>query len=202
MAVCALPQALGPGTHIPGGLLLAAYQVLPAGMSLRDQARFFARFGAALNDAFLVCWRVKYQAPLWRPYSAIRLGDGTSNYTADPSWEPLLLTPPHPSFPSGHQCASGAAMTVVEASVPAAVSITMDSNLPAEPPRTYPSYRAMIDEIGASRLLGGVVSVVHMLPLLSSACSTHLCEACFTLQFTISQTAGLPNALSHAALPI
>jgi hypothetical protein len=142
-------------------MLQAAYQVLPAGMSLREQARFFARFGAALSDAAVVCFRVKYQARIWRPFSAIRLGDGTSNYTADPAWEPLLLTPPHPSFPSGHQCTAGAALQVVEAYVPGAVSITIGSeSLPAEAPRTYPSFRAMVDEMGNSRALAGVVSVL------------------------------------------
>jgi hypothetical protein len=40
----------------------------------------------------------------WRPLTAIRAS--TSN--PDPKWEPLINTPPHPDYVSGHSITSGA----------------------------------------------------------------------------------------------
>jgi len=48
---------------------------------------------------------VKYQVNYWRPITAIR--------TTDPGWEPLLVTPPHPEYPSAHTLATGAAAEVL-----------------------------------------------------------------------------------------
>lgn len=65
----------------------------------------------AIADAFVVAWKTKYEHGLWRPVTAIRLAaeDGNEATAPDPTWEPLIATPPFPCYISGHAIASGAA---------------------------------------------------------------------------------------------
>jgi len=65
----------------------------------------------AMADAAIGCWDSKYTYLFWRPVTAITLADtdGNAATTADAAWLPLLATPPHPEYPSGHSCLSGAA---------------------------------------------------------------------------------------------
>lgn len=37
-----------------------------------------------------------------------------AGFTAIPDWQPLLGNPPFPEYPSGHQCASGSALAVIQ----------------------------------------------------------------------------------------
>jgi membrane-associated phospholipid phosphatase len=114
------------------------------------QAEVLALLGMALADAFIGCWDAKYQYNLLRPVSYIRR-------VMDPKWEPLLLTPPFPEYPSGHSTQSGAAAEVLThlfgdnyAFVDNAQD---DEGLPA---RSFPSFRAAAEEAGISRLYGGI----------------------------------------------
>jgi hypothetical protein len=52
----------------------------------------------AVADAFISCWRVKFEQPS-PPVTYIKRH-------IDPKWEPLLITPPFPEYPSGHSSAS------------------------------------------------------------------------------------------------
>jgi hypothetical protein len=54
-------------------------------------------------------------AHFWRPVSAIRNGDADGNDATapDPTWSPLIVTPPFPDYNSGHSTFSGAAATVL-----------------------------------------------------------------------------------------
>ncbi|MEO7402582.1 MAG: vanadium-dependent haloperoxidase [Burkholderiales bacterium] len=73
-------------------------------LSLIDNARLFALMHMAGFDAAVVAFKVKYTDNDWRPITAIR----NSAKAPDPNWESLLVTPPHPEFPSGHCILSGA----------------------------------------------------------------------------------------------
>jgi hypothetical protein len=75
-----------------------------------DSARMYALAEAALADAQIACWASKYFYDLWRPITAIRLGDedGNSATEGDPNWKPLINTPNFPEYPSGHAAISGA----------------------------------------------------------------------------------------------
>ena len=75
------------------------------GTTLIQNARIFALMNIAMADATISGWAIKKQYPLWRPITAIR--EATVN--PDPTWEPLLLTPSHPDYVSGHCITSGAA---------------------------------------------------------------------------------------------
>jgi len=74
------------------------------GTSMPENARIFAIINMAALDAVIAGWEVKRQVGTWRPLTAIR----TARSNPDPSWEPLINTPPHPDYVSGHSVTSGA----------------------------------------------------------------------------------------------
>jgi len=79
-------------------------------LDLSATARIFALFYLAAADASIACWEAKYIYNFWRPQPAIRSGDFDGNdFTAgDGTWAPLIATPPHPEYPSGHTTNSSA----------------------------------------------------------------------------------------------
>jgi len=95
----------------------AARQVtLAKGTSVADNARVFALLNMAGADAYIACWEAKYRYHNWRPITAIRNAASTGNpaLVGDPTWEPLLVTPAHPEYPSGHACYAGATERVLQ----------------------------------------------------------------------------------------
>ena len=69
-----------------------------------------ALFYLAAADASVACWEAKYAYNFWRPQPAIARGDedGNDATAGDPAWRPLIPTPPHPDYVSGHTANSGA----------------------------------------------------------------------------------------------
>ena len=65
----------------------------------------------------ITCWNEKVYWDFWRPITAIREGqlDGNPNTIGDPTWTPLLATPPYSDHTSGFNCASGAFMHTAKA---------------------------------------------------------------------------------------
>jgi hypothetical protein len=84
--------------------------------SLPDNARLFAYLNMAMADAFIAEFEAKYRFNFWRPITAIRNAAIADNpaISADPGWEPLLVTPPYPEYPSTHCFAFGAAVKVFQ----------------------------------------------------------------------------------------
>jgi len=83
-------------TRHPGGILRAA--------------RYFAAADLSAADAVIAAWDAKFAYGSWRPISAIQLADTDNNpaTTADPTWTPLIATPQHPDYLSGHTAVTGA----------------------------------------------------------------------------------------------
>jgi hypothetical protein len=79
-------------------------------LTLAENARYFAMLYTAGADGGISCWNDKATWSSWRPITAIRMADSDANpaTVADPSWEPLLVTPPFPEHPSGHACMTSA----------------------------------------------------------------------------------------------
>ncbi len=88
-----------------------ADQVTRRGLDIGHAARAFAILGATTADAVIECWRGKYDNAYWRPVTAIQQAetDGNRATAPDPTWTPLVGTPPYPEYPSGHACITGAA---------------------------------------------------------------------------------------------
>jgi hypothetical protein len=86
------------------------------GLTLSENARLFGQLAMAMADASIVCWDNKFTYSFWRPLTAIRAGhlDGNARTDSDSAWVPLITTPGHPSYPSGHATVSGAARRILE----------------------------------------------------------------------------------------
>jgi len=87
-----------------------------ANLDLSATARSIALLYLAAADVSTACWDAKYTYNSWRPLPAILHADvdGNPATTVEPTWLPLLPTPPHPEYPSGHGCNSSAMATVLE----------------------------------------------------------------------------------------
>lgn len=131
----ALFWADGAGTETPPGHWnrIALDLLEDARLPQKKAARMLALLNTAQADAFIACWDAKFTYWSERPIQAIRR-------TIDPSWTPLIPTPPFPSYLSGHSTTSGAASTVLAALFP----------------RHRREVTAMADEAAISRLYGGI----------------------------------------------
>ena len=100
---CLLPCCYAATSTVTGHWNQIAQAVLPANISTAEAALLFARLNAAVWDASIAGWGVKYNVLFWRPITAIRQGDGNAANAAyvDANWTPTLATPPHPEYPSG-----------------------------------------------------------------------------------------------------
>ena len=135
----------------PGHWIAIALQLLDEdNADLARRTEVLARQGVAAADAFIGCWAIKYEVDLLRPLTYIRK-------VIDPKWEPLLITPPFPEYPSGHSSLSGA-----EASVLSALfgehrvffdKAHEEDGLRA---RRFDSFHAAASEAAISRLYGGI----------------------------------------------
>ena len=87
--------------------LLADRYITDAG----DTARMFALVNIAMADAAFTSWQTKIQWNVWRPVTAIQLGDsdGNAKTVGDPTWQPLFATPNYPDYSSGANALGGAA---------------------------------------------------------------------------------------------
>jgi hypothetical protein len=100
-------------TAIWNGALTQALAVRT--LDLASTARVFALMYLAASDSSVACWEAKYHYNFWRPFPAIVNGDLDENpaTAGDAAWRPLLATPPHPEYPSGHSTNSSAMVTVL-----------------------------------------------------------------------------------------
>lgn len=75
-------------------------------LSLLDTARVFAMLNVAMHDGVQTAQASKFVYGLWRPVTAIQRADEDLNAAtvADPSWMPLLTTPPYPSYAGNMAC--------------------------------------------------------------------------------------------------
>lgn len=77
---------------------------------LSTSAQVAALVNLAGADASIAVWEAKYVYNFWRPQPAIVNGDAVGNplIIGDTEWVPLVATPAHPEYPSGHTANSGA----------------------------------------------------------------------------------------------
>jgi hypothetical protein len=167
----ALFWADGGGTFTPPGHWnqIAADVALARGNTLAENARLFALLDIAEADAGISAWDAKYAYNSWRPIDAVRRGDtdGRDLTTTDPTWTPLLKTPPFPTYSSGHSSFSGAADAVLSYFFGPNVHFTSTSdghNGFRQRPladsqiitRSFDSFAQAADEAGRSRIYGGI----------------------------------------------
>ena len=88
-------------------------------LSDRDVVELFAQLNMALADAFIAAWDAKYANWTLRPVTAAKKLLGIE-------LQPLILTPPFPSYVSGHATFSGAAAVVLSAYLPETKAVLID----------------------------------------------------------------------------
>ena len=135
-----------PGHWVSILLRIAARDALPADRL----AEGLAILGIAIADGFIACWQQKYAHDYIRPVTAIR-------QLVDPDWEPLLITPPFPEYPSGHSTQSGAAAAALIRLF--GEDFAFDDDTHEEDGlaiRAYPGFREAAWEAAISRLYGGI----------------------------------------------
>ena len=113
----------------------------------------YAKLGIAENDAFITCWKLKYDYNLIRPVSYIQ------KYI-DPNFKTVIGTPPFPAYTSGH---------ATESAVGERVFIEMFTNGDGAYPltdrtqlrhglgiRKFTNFKQASEECADSRLFGGI----------------------------------------------
>jgi hypothetical protein len=137
------------------------------GLDLWENARLFGLLNMAMADGYIGSFDTKYHYNYWRPVTAIRLADtdGNPNTSADPTWTPLVATPPIPDYDSGHSVQGGAASQVLKrffgtdhisfttCSLTLPAGSTCDAAAPVV--RSYTSFSQAREENGRSRILVG-----------------------------------------------
>jgi hypothetical protein len=87
-----------------------------AGLDVWENARLFGLLNLAMADGYIGSFETKYLYNFWRPVTAIQNADtdGNPNTDADPTWTPLVPTPPIPDYDSAHSVEGGAAAEVLQ----------------------------------------------------------------------------------------
>jgi hypothetical protein len=86
------------------------------GLSIIESARLFALLNTTMQDAVQTSMASKYAYSLWRPVHAIQLADQDQNPAtdADPTWMPLLTTPPYPAYAGNMACIGAGAARALQ----------------------------------------------------------------------------------------
>jgi len=124
---------------------------------LWTSARTLALLNTAIADSYVAVFDAKYHYQFWRPTMAIRGADTDANEktTADPSWLPMLNTPPFPEYPSGHSGACGSAQVVLESAFGRNTPFIATSALLPGSTRKYNSFDEASRECIEGRMFAG-----------------------------------------------
>ena len=112
----------------------------------------YAKMGIAENDAFIACWKGKYEHILLRPVTYI-------HRHIDPSWKTVLGTPPSPSYTSGHSCEMGAGSRILASlfGINGNYQFTDYSQTQyGFYARSFSNFEVMAEECANSKLYGGI----------------------------------------------
>ncbi len=124
-----------------------------SGATLEKASVGYAMLAIAENDAFIACWKTKYDHMLIRPISYIK------RYI-DPNFTTVIGTPPFPAYSSGHSAEIGAAVRVFTRLFTDGSGnylFTDFSQLQyGFPARNYTNFDAMAMECANSRFYGGI----------------------------------------------
>lgn len=135
---------------------IAASVATQNSLDLWESGRLFAVLSAAEADAAIAVWDSKRALPFWRPIGAIREAntDGNPSTQVDPTWSPLLATPPYPDYNSGHSGLDGAAADVLRRffeTDDASFSLTQGGIT-----RSFTSFYGASRDAADSRIWGGI----------------------------------------------
>jgi hypothetical protein len=127
-----------------------------------ESARLFALVNVTMQDSVQTSMASKFAYSLWRPVHAIQLADTDQNPAtdADPTWMPLLTTPPYPAYAGNMACIGAGAARALQLffgtnDIP--VSITWEGiNGNTNVTRDFAGFQQVSEHQAASREYGGI----------------------------------------------
>jgi hypothetical protein len=131
---------------------------LESGMDAASAAYAYLVLNLAGADAIIAAWEAKFHYGQWRPVTAIRspADDGNSATIADPTWTPLLVTPPFPDYPAGHATYGGAALQVMNALFGDRHGLLSITSQATAVTHQYQSFNDIANEVENARVWGGI----------------------------------------------
>jgi hypothetical protein len=144
----------GPRTYNP----IVRQVALAKKMDIVECARLYALTSIAAVDAFIAVFDGKYAYNLWRPVTAIRNADLTSNPATprEASWLPLGTTPMHPEYPCAHCIVAAAISTVLQNVVGDEIGeVTLLSPTAPGVTRKWTRLQDYSDEVSNARVYAG-----------------------------------------------
>lgn len=140
-------KKISPGAHWLG---ITGIACAKANKDFQTAMKIHTVVAIGLMDAFICCWDEKYRSNRIRPETAIRR-------LIDPTWQPLLQTPPFPEYLSGHSVASAASSVILTHYLGDNFAYTDDVEISyGLPPRSFTSFKAAANEAAISRFYGGI----------------------------------------------
>jgi hypothetical protein len=145
-------------THIPFNAIARSVSKVRQ-FTLDDNARLFALLNITLADTRISVWDAKYEYGYWRPITAINTTTDYGNAAAvpDATWVPLIETPNHPEYPSGHSITGGGAARVLATLFGGdAASFAVGSDTLPGVTRGFSAFSDAEQENANSRIYGGI----------------------------------------------
>jgi hypothetical protein len=131
-------------------------------LSLIESARLFALVNVSMQDGVQTSMASKFAYQLWRPVHAIQLADQDLNPATepDPTWMPLLGTPPYPSYAGNMACIGASAARALQLyfgsnEIPVTVTWT-GINGNADVTRSFAGFHELSEHSALSREYGGI----------------------------------------------
>jgi hypothetical protein len=131
-------------------------------LSLLQSARLFVLVNTTMQDAVQTSMASKFAYALWRPVHAIQLADQDMNDATDPdpTWMPLLPTPPYPAYAGNMACigaANARALQLFFGTNDIPVSITWTGiNGNTNVTRDFAGFQQVSEHQAISREYGGI----------------------------------------------
>lgn len=147
------------GSYTPAGrwAQIAGEVLADGGYSTSTNAWTLAVLNFVQADGAIAAWDAKYTFNAWRPITAIQLADQDGNplTEADPNWRPLLTTPNHPDYLSGHATCSAASAYALTMMLGEIAFSNESVGLPGVT-RSFDNFIDAALEAGKSRIYAGI----------------------------------------------
>ena len=142
----------------PGGhwMKILSQLISLRGLDIYSSSELYTLSTIGMFDAFIHCWKTKYESNLIRPETYIQR-------LIDPKFAPLIETPPFPEYTSGHSVVSACIAEILNEKLGRHVVFTDSAQIElGMNQRQFQSFDQAANEASMSRLCGGI----HYLPAL------------------------------------
>ncbi len=137
--------SITPAGH---GFSIANIALKKDNAKLDKAAEIYIKLGLALNDAYVACWKSKYNYNLMAPVTYIR-------QAIAPSWSPFVYTQPVPSYTSDNATSAGASAEILTSVFGENYAFTDNTYQGSLPNRSFKSFEEYANEATVAQLFGG-----------------------------------------------